>query len=215
MNHLAVKVWLSFMLLLLGTYGAYTVYRVSRSQSIAAANAEIVKKRDARPLADFNFIERSGKRVNLGELKGQVWVASFFFANCPGFCLQMNRTVAQLQKELVDQGVKIISITVDPENDTPDRLKQYSENFNADPESWLFLTGRFTDARDLGQDVFQVSVQGKDHSDRLILVDREGKVRGRYSSLYPPDLEKFRKEVQQVLAEQPAQEAKAAGEKAP
>ncbi|HEX4130280.1 MAG TPA: SCO family protein [Pirellulales bacterium] len=204
---LAVRLWLSLVLLLVGAYGAYSFWRhaaVARSDAARggeASSQSVAMNRPARPLSSFTFTERHDEKVNLGDLKGQVWVASFFFASCPGFCTQMNQIVSGIQKELVDRGVKIVSISVDPANDTPATLREYAKHFHADDKGWLFLTGPLKDAQDLGQDVFHVTVLGKEHSDRLILVDRHGEVRGTYHSREAVDMAAFKKKLDEVLAE--------------
>ncbi|HWA99617.1 MAG TPA: SCO family protein [Pirellulales bacterium] len=210
---MAVRLWLSLVLVLVGAYGAYSFWRMSaaRDGSGATVDSATALNKPARPLDSFTFTERSGESLNLGSLKGDVWVASFFFATCPGFCTQMNQVVSGMQHELTDRGVKIVSITVDPANDTPAVLRDYADKFGADPNKWLFLTGPLKEAQELGQDVFHVTVLGKEHSDRIILVDRRGEVRGTYRSREPLEVAAFKKKLDEVLAE-PAPAAGAVAE---
>ncbi len=206
---LAVRLWLSVMLAVVGAYGAYSFWRhahaMNVSQGTGATDSESASTdTPSRPLSDFTFTEKSGESLNLGALEGDVWVASFFFASCPGFCAQMNQIISTLQPELKERGVKIVSVTVDPDTDTPEVLRKYAEHYKADPKEWLFLTGPLTETKELGQDVFHVTVMGKEHSDRIILVDRKGKVRGTWRSREPLELESFRRTLDKVLKEQPA-----------
>ena len=92
----------------------------------------------------------------------------------------MNNTIARLQEELKDSGVKFVSITVDPENDTLDELQKYAKHFGADAERWLFLTGPEEEIRRVCTDDFQLAFGRAVHSDRLVVVDRTGVVQGAY-----------------------------------
>jgi protein SCO1/2 len=177
----AVRVWLTVLMVLATAYAAFAGYRHWKSDEEHLDYATSLPT-VARSLSDFTFTERSGRKVNLTELGGKPWVASFFFSSCPGSCRQMNQVLAGLEKELIEQGVTVVSISVDPEVDTPETLANYADQLGADRTHWLFLTGPLRDAQELGEGAFGVSVHGKDHSDRLILVDGEGKVQGRYRS---------------------------------
>lgn len=202
MNSTAVRVWLSLMLVLLGAYGAYSFWRVSeRTAQVGepAPDGEPLITTDA-DLADFTFTERSGKEVNLGQFEGQVWIASFFFASCPGPCRQMNISLAGLQKELAESDVKIVSITVDPDNDTPEVLRQYAASFEADGERWLFLTGKFSDVVQLGQNVFHVTVGPKLHTERILVIGRDGNVHGTYNATSTEQMRLARKKIDELLA---------------
>jgi protein SCO1/2 len=131
-----------------------------------------------RAVENFTLIERSGQPFESDSLRGQVWVASFFFVTCPGICLKMNQTIADLQKEL-DPEVRFVSITVDPDHDTPENLRAYADRLGAN-DHWLFLTGSLRDIKDIANDSFQVSAAQQAHSERLLVVDRQGRIRGSY-----------------------------------
>ncbi len=158
------------------------------------------RKKPAKPWHELEFVERSGRRMKLGDLKGRVWIGSFFFASCPGFCAKMNQAVASLQQELASQDVTFVSITVDPERDTPEALQRYANEYKADAERWLFLSGDLRYAEAVG-DAFRVVVVARDHSDRLILVDRDLKVQGTYHSLEGADLKRLKRDLKKLLAQ--------------
>lgn len=129
------------------------------------------------PLTDFVLTERSGKKFRSKDLRGKVWVASFFFASCPMSCTKQNMKVQELQEEFGPKGVTFVSITCDPETDTPLVLAEYADRFGADEQQWLFLTGNQDYIQRVGKDIFQVSVEPNTHSEQLMVVDREGKLR--------------------------------------
>jgi protein SCO1/2 len=200
------------MLLLLAGYGAFTLWRVAqanRRYDPAVARAAATKtapppRKDVK-LEDFSFSDQLGRRVELKQFKGKVWVASFFFASCPGPCTMMNQAVAKLRSELGagklgENGVTFVSVTVDPLNDTPDRLARYADHFQADPKSWLFLTGPYESARSLGEDLLLVTVDGQRHSERLILIDRDGEVVRTYHATQPLEMEELKQKIETLLA---------------
>ena len=199
-----LKAWLVIMSVLIIAYGGFNIYRHYRRDSEATTDAdETALVRPPRPVEDFEFTERSGRQVRLESLRGKVWAASFFYASCPSTCLKMNQQIAKLHEELGPLGVKFVSVTVDPKNDTPQRLQSYVSKLGieGDPSTWMFLTGDFQDISDLGMGVFQVTVETQAHSERIILVDRESKVVGTYKVMEPIEAEAFKKKVRQLVGD--------------
>jgi cytochrome oxidase Cu insertion factor (SCO1/SenC/PrrC family) len=145
---------------------------------------------DAGEVGDFKFTERSGRQVARDDLKGKVWVASFIFTCCTTQCPQITSTMAQLNQELADQpDVRLVTFTVDPERDTPEKLKEYADKHAADAQRWLFLTGDKEKLHEVLQKGFHVTAMpntgptrtpGNEflHDFHLVLVDRQGHIRG-------------------------------------
>ncbi len=139
------------------------------------------------PVSDFALTERNGQTVTLADLKGKVWVADFFYTACPGPCPMLSSRLRDLQKEVgTDDRVRLVSISTDPERDTPAVLRQYAEQFQAN-DRWLFLTGSKAAIRDLALTGFKLPFSetpgGPEpiiHATRLILVDQTGVIRGLY-----------------------------------
>jgi protein SCO1 len=115
-------------------------------------------------------------------LDGRVWIANFFFTNCPGPCPRMSSQMRQVQDALEATGVGLVSMTVDPARDTPEVLAEYSKHFLAKPGVWYFLTGPQAALHHLAKDVFKLgNVDGSlDHSTRFVLLDHKGQIRGYY-----------------------------------
>jgi cytochrome oxidase Cu insertion factor (SCO1/SenC/PrrC family) len=163
-------------------------------------------------LSKFELTERSGRKFKFDELEGKVWVASFFFSNCPSLCLRLNHRISDLEKDLAGSDVRFISISVDPENDTPERLAEYAGRFKADPNRWLFLTPKQADVAAIAE-AFAVSGGAESdpssghtnitHSDRLMLVDRTGKLHRPVSSSSEPELSAMVKKAKKLAAEEP------------
>jgi len=90
----------------------------------------------------FSLTERSGRGVSRDDLRGNVWVVNFIYTKCTETCPTQSLQVARLQAEFADMSdLRLVSITVDPRNDTRDVLATYAERYGADRQRWLFLTG--------------------------------------------------------------------------
>ncbi len=133
---------------------------------------------------EFSFTSQTGETVTRGDLEGQVWVADFIFTRCPGPCPVMTSRMKELQSAIEGKGggVKLVSVTVDPEHDTPEVLREYGEKHGADPEVWKFLTGNPDEITQFVQKgMLQPLAKGDDdlpvHSQRFIVVDAEGRIR--------------------------------------
>jgi protein SCO1/2 len=153
-------------------------------------------------MTNFNLTERSGKAIGSEELKGQPYVVSFFFSTCPSVCIQQNQKVQELQKEFEGKGVRFVSISVDPVTDTPEALREYAARFGADPQQWLFMTGDLTYIRRVGAEVFRLAVDEKFHTEKFVLVDREGEIVGYYSWPEKKQFEKLKADIRNLI--QPA-----------
>jgi cytochrome oxidase Cu insertion factor (SCO1/SenC/PrrC family) len=169
---------------------------------------------DLGPIADFSLTERNGQTIRLEDLRGKVWVASFLFSRCCTGCPRISADLMQLQKELPD-GAVIVSFTVDPEHDTPPVLKAYADGLGADPKRWLFLTGKQDEIYRLIKKSFHLGVEQNQgearkpgnevtHSNRLVVVDRKGHIRGwDFDGTNPDDLPRLRECIDELLREKP------------
>lgn len=142
-------------------------------------------------IAPFTLTNQSGNVVALDDLRGKVWVADIIFTRCSGPCPQMTRRMELLQAALPKKsGAKLITLTTDPEYDSPEVLKKYGERFNADFSRWQFLTGTKKQLGALAIDGLKLSAeeikpeQRKDdsdlfvHSTYFVVVDKQGRMRG-------------------------------------
>lgn len=142
-------------------------------------------------VAPFRFTERGGRAVAREDLLGEVWLVAFVFTRCSTVCPAMTAEMARAQDLLSDSSVRLVSISVDPEHDTPAVLSEYARDVaGADPERWWFLTGDEDEIYALIQQSFRLPVARDDaldigiaisHSSELIAVDAEGRIRGYYN----------------------------------
>jgi len=196
-----VKFWLTLLLGALAAYTAYSAARFYRAVERDRPSAAIEAAQPTGSLADDVLVDAAGKPFSLDKLKGDVWLASFFFTACPGPCAQMNRAIASLQNEVPDDRLKFVSITVDAANDTPEVLAAYASNFAADPKRWFFLNGPLEEAQHLGTTVFKVPVGPKMHTERVILIDKASNVRGYYLTSDPSQMLALKRKLRDLLAE--------------
>jgi protein SCO1 len=147
-----------------------------------------------RVVPAFSLVDQQDRTLTRDDLKGQVWVASFFLSRCAGTCPMTSAKMAQLQQRVTAPGVKLVSFSMDPANDTPQVLKEYASRFSADGERWHMLTG---DGREITAVVAGLGLAEKQgqqprdmiHSDRFVLVDATGRTRGFYDSGSAGDME--------------------------
>lgn len=161
----------------------------------------------------FSLIQRDGSTVTRDDLLGAPWIADFIFTRCPGICPLMSLTMQRLGERLPSgSAVRLVSISVDPEFDTPEVLTAYAERFNA-PSSWLFLTAEHAETtHELARKGFLLAVDPDPapgtteepilHSSRLVLVDGKGRIRGYYDALHDEERERLLGDVERVLADE-------------
>lgn len=114
---------------------------------------------------DFALLERSGRQVSRADLLGKVWVVNFIFTRCVDECPLESSRMAHLQTQFASEdGVRWVSITLDPVHDTSEVLQRYAENFGAHPQRWLFLTGDKRIIYQLVQDGFHLGVVDPDEA---------------------------------------------------
>jgi cytochrome oxidase Cu insertion factor (SCO1/SenC/PrrC family) len=128
-------------------------------------------------------------------------MGSIFFANCPGPCFRENQSVAEILREIQDPDFMAVSLTCDPENDTPEVLRRYADRFEADPARWKFLTGDLAVIKEVGMGTFKLPVELGVHSERGVVFDRTGRLRGGYHLLDPDKVKLLVTLIREVLAE--------------
>jgi protein SCO1/2 len=193
---------LAFLLLVAGAL--FGMVAISRNRSVESHVISVEK--DTTPqkqeiLKEFTLTERSGKKFHSKELEGKVHVVNFFFSKCPTMCRMQTASVASIAKEFGPKGVVFLSITCDPANDTPEALALYANEFKADPEQWLFLTGDLPYLRRVGGEMYWLHVDVGTHSESLAVIDKWGQLRNRFSWKDANDIAAMKKYLDDMLAE--------------
>jgi protein SCO1/2 len=159
--------------------------------------AVVVARRSPPPLpvlgavADFSLTNQLGQRITLEALRGKVWLADIIFTRCPGPCARMTRQLAEVQAALpARSAARLVSLTTDPEYDSPAVLGRYATHAQADPARWLFLTGDKLGIAGLAIDSLKLTTVAKPpeartsaddlfiHSTIFVLVDQQARLRG-------------------------------------
>jgi len=161
----------------------------------------------------FSLIDQNGAEFSHRDLNGKVRLVDAFFTSCPTICPVISSQLARVHDQLWAAGlqdeVRIISHTVDPENDSPERMRSYGERLGADSSVWKFLTGPEEELYPLLQEGYLLTALASDtaaggffHSDQILLVDADGHLRGSYDGTRTSDVDQMFEHLMQVLAQQ-------------
>lgn len=135
---------------------------------------------------DFAYQDIDGNEVSMSSLNGKVRLVYFFYTNCPDVCPPTTFMLSQVQDKLKEEdafgkSVDIVSVTIDPERDTPDVLRKFGDKFKADYAGWKFLRGDEADTADLATKYGLAAIKGPDgffsHANLIVLVDKKGRMR--------------------------------------
>lgn len=206
MNKWRFFIWGFVFFVILSSYGVLKYRRAAEDRARRAALDKMppVSASAAvagREVAPFQLTRETGEPFDTASLEGKVWVASFFFTSCPGFCLKQNQSIADLSGTLGDKDVTFVSVSVDPTVDTPPELTKYAAHFKANPEHWVFLTGEMDKIRDVAKETFLVSADRETHTGRLFLIGRDGKIVGSYSGTDPVEMKLLAREIDKLTGE--------------
>lgn len=147
--------WLWGMALTLGLGGALLVVFLYGGR-VYQAGAELPR---LGTVPAFMLQERSGATMMQADLLGQVWISSFIYTRCATECPLISSQMARLQDAFsAERDVRLVSITVDPQHDTPEVLARYAQSFAAHPQRWLFLTGDKVAIYRLAREGFRLGV---------------------------------------------------------
>lgn len=170
------------------------------------------------PAPQFVLTNQNGKKITNEDYKGKVYVLEFFFSTCPTICPKMNKNMLKLQQEYYgNPQFGIASITINPENDTPQVLKVHAEKLGVKHYNWHMLTGKRDYIYNLAKDfklyagVNDEVAGGFEHSGMFALIDKEGNIRSRkdtygnpilyYDGLEEPGVTAIKEDIKKLLEE--------------
>ena len=200
----AVVLALSAFLLSAGTLlymlsggGGHEPFRVLQPDPLAAGLA----------VPDFTLVDQEGKSQTQALLDGRVTIIDFIFTHCPFACPGMTMAMSELQQQLAGTPVRFASFSVDPERDTPERLRKFASDHDADPARWTFLTGDRATVDRIVHDSLQFALQEDPdrkidlpeggqmsnitHPTKLVLVGPDRRVLGFYDPNRQEDMDKL------------------------
>jgi protein SCO1/2 len=163
---------------------------------------------------EFALTAHTGQTLTRVDLTGKVSVVNFFFTSCRSICPIMQDSMNEVQKAFAHNPmVQLVSFTVDPERDTVPVLAEYAKRRGAIEGQWLFVTGAKRDIYKLARQGFRLAADDKPeqlqgtvhdfiHSEKLVLVDRQGNIRGYYSSLDAQQVEQLIADVNKLLRDE-------------
>ncbi|HHH53611.1 MAG TPA: SCO family protein [Bacteroidetes bacterium] len=141
-------------------------------------------------LPQYAFTRQDSTLFGSNDLKGKPYVAYFFFTSCPSVCPRMTQSAKRIQTSLSKYNDKynIVSFSIDPDRDSLSKLRSFAKKYNADLSNWHFLRGKEEKIDSIGLKGFYLGISkdknepgGYLHSEKMILVDKEGHLRGYYS----------------------------------
>ncbi len=163
----------------------WILFTVLAACAVAGA-VQLWLRRGPPKAPEFRLVERSGRTLSRRDLLGRVWVADFVFTRCQLTCPAMASAMYDLSTRL--PGVRLVSFTVDPAHDTPERLEKWVGTMGLSREGWDWVTGKSEEEIQAVARGFLVPVgrSGDErmeilHSEKFVLVDKYGRVRGRYA----------------------------------
>lgn len=155
----------------------------------------------------FEFTNQSGETISNSNVDGKIYMTDFFFISCPTICPRVKKQMLRLYDKVEDnKDILLLSHTVDPKRDSVGALKIYADNLSVDHDRWWFLTGDKDELLDIADDYFIAAYEdedapgGFDHSGKIILVDKEGRIRSFCDGTDPESVDKMMKDIDQLIA---------------
>jgi len=179
-------IWVGFLLFFALFALAFLLWLFAALRNFGAAPLRVIG-----PVADFALTNQSGTLTTLADFTNRVWVADIIFTRCAGPCPRMTAQMKSVEDSLPkDSGVRLVTLTTDPDYDTPEILKRYGERNGADFNRWTFLTGTKSEIGQLAGNSLKLSAQAvkpaeqKDaadlfiHTTIFVIVDKHARLRG-------------------------------------
>jgi protein SCO1 len=143
--------------------------------------------------------DSAGHPFDSKQLAGKVWAVDFIYTHCPGPCPMMTSQMHRVEQKVRNESdVRLVSISVDPDRDTPPVLEAFARKFGGPTPQWVFLTGSPETVHLLAHDVFKVGdlIKTMDHSTKFMLVDKRGHLRGYYSTFDADGIDQMLKDIE-------------------
>ena len=162
----------------------------------------------------FELVDQHGQKFTSAQTKGKIYVADFFFSRCGTICPKLSGSLSRVQDLFAENpDILIVSHSIDPQHDTPEVLKDYAKKYDAQAGKWYFLTGEKKAIYDLAIKGYKLPVADASdydkniksvddtfiHSEKLLLIDKEGYIRGIYDGTFNADVERLLGEIKVLI----------------
>lgn len=161
-------------------------------------------------IPSFSFINQSGETITEQTVKGKIYVANFFFTNCPGICKRLANNISLVQDAYKgNKEVLILSHSVTPETDSVSRLYQYAQQYKINHQQWHLLTGKRTDLYTIARKFYFAdedlgTVQAENdflHTENVLLIDKQRRIRGVYKGTSEIDIRNLITDIKRLQEE--------------
>jgi len=182
------------------TPSPFSAGRVVRGAVLAVLSCALLGCQRGKDLPDlggvppFAMVDQAGKPFTNETVRGKPWAAAFVFTRCPSICPRVTKVMRELQVQAKEGHVdlRLVSFSVDPDNDSPEVLRRYATEYGADLATWSFVTGDVQAVRETAEKGLKIAVEGTadpskadfgiTHGTQLVLVDPDMKIRGYYTT---------------------------------
>ena len=164
-------------------------YFTPDSVVVSEKNGKMVTDTIWHSVKNIEFTNQLGKKVSLDDLKGRILVVNFFFSRCPSICPGLAISMKRLQDSFKknDSIVQFISISIDPEHDSVPQLRKFADRYNANHDTWWFVTGDKKEIYDFALNELKAGLADTEvdsafiHTENFFLLDSSRVVRGWYN----------------------------------
>ncbi len=153
-------------------------------------------------ISEFNLIDIHDQLISWELFKNKVAIANFIFTTCSGVCPLMTQNMQKLYRSYaIEPEIIFVSISVNPEYDTPEILRQYIKNLKVDENKWYFLTGSREEIQRVASQIFKLGSVEEPvfHSTYFILIDRQGRIRGNYNGMEAEEMNRLYKDASWLI----------------
>ena len=194
------KAILALMLALVMPFAGYYIVKYYSKEAVHmpgryfTPDSVVVSEKNGKTVTDtiwhkvknIQFTNQLGKKVSLDDLKGRILVVDFFFTRCPSICPGLARSMKRLQDSFLknDSIVQFISISIDPEHDSVPQLRKFADRYNANHDTWWFVTGDKKEIYDFALHEMKAGLADTEvdsafiHTENFFLLDSSRIVRG-------------------------------------
>jgi len=159
-------------------------------------------------IPEYSYINQDSIIVTHDSLKDFIYLSDFFFTSCPSICPVVKKQMLRLYDKYKDNDkIRLVSHTIDPKRDTPEKLKKYARDLKVDDRKWMFLTGDKEELLDMADEYFVTAYEdpdapgGFDHSGLILLVDTNRHIRAFAQGTDPEDVTELFGDIEKLLDE--------------